>query len=519
MLIVCPLSSLVDIYLIFSASRSFSSRDFEVKLAFFLWNCTPPLFLWTTTPLIYDRHWYAEEKQSKRKFVFVMFTICISVCITMMAFRKLRRGFQKAFALRPDIEAIVRIINRFLVINVLLLAVFIPFGVIGSMSREKEHRQVLLYIYIGAWLVPLTTAMSASAWFSTIALQTLPNTSQSSSLRTAIQKNINDSKSFICIMVYAIISLIVVGFFLYDFIWFIVLLNGVITFAVPASRNVLYIASRLSSARLSSKRRRIHVMPSDYTAKTLHELEADGRVAFSTDAPEVQPLPSPLQSSAWRSELQQSGEEREQKNEQQRQQQGTIAGVSFACLQMFASENNIAPDMTLAQVCARVIKAKTSFTPRKMELPALNKRMEVQTKRNSHVRRLSLSKSSPSRGGQRGSFMLRGAHSTKQRGASAGAKVIHVEDLELERQEVQGGDHGGAESSCIEAEENDGPSDLCISDDGPSDLCTSEPLVLQPAGPAGSVHCSYARLLGAGTDDRGRPLVAKANYFFRWAPP
>ena len=239
--------------------------------------------------------------------------------------------------------------------------------------------------------------------------------------------------------VYAITSLIVVVFFLSDFIWFIVLLNTAITYTLEVC-----VTSRLSSARLSSTHRTIHALPLDYTAKTLRELEADGRATFSITAPsEAQLPPPPLQSSAWRNEEQQSGRETGQKNEQQ---QNTIAGVSFACLQMFASENNIAPGMTLAQVCARIIKPKTSFNPRQTELPALDRQLEVRTHRNSVIQKLE----------KRLTSLRKESRSTTKNGAS-GSNLVYVEDLEaiVEGKEGQAEERGVAEGSSIEANARD----------------------------------------------------------------
>jgi hypothetical protein len=274
-LAVVPLNFVPTCYRVHTASRSFSSRDFEVKLAFLLWNLGGLASMWIMAPLAYDR-----RARLLYKAVFVMFILCITVFVTMFSFRKLRRGFQRAFALSPNIDVIVRTINISLVINVLLLAVLMPFAVFGAMSGEKADRQALLYVFIGIWLVPQTTATAMGLRFSTMALRTLPNTAQSAAIRTAIHKNIKMAKGTFYTQVYAITSPIVVVFFLSDFIWFIVLLNTAITYTLEVC-----VTSRLSSARLSSTHRTIHALPLDYTAKTLRELEADGRATFSITAP------------------------------------------------------------------------------------------------------------------------------------------------------------------------------------------------------------------------------------------
>jgi hypothetical protein len=158
---------------------------------------------------------------------------------------------------------VVRAINISLVINALLLAVLMPFASISAMSGEKADRQALLYVFIGIWLVPQTTATAMGLKFSTMALRTLPNTAQSAAIRTAIQKTIKMAKQLIYTQVYAITSPIAVAFFLSDFIWFILLLNSGAQYTLEVC-----VASRapLSSARLPSKHRRIHALPLDYTA-------------------------------------------------------------------------------------------------------------------------------------------------------------------------------------------------------------------------------------------------------------
>jgi hypothetical protein len=348
---VYPAAILFDVFIAFSAEKSFFSRDRESVFIVFMRITTQFTMLSVVLPFAYNGADYSPD--SHPQVIMLLGICCVSISNEVLAsiYRSLRRGVQFAFALSPNVQRNVQRLNGVEAMHILFVTVCLYRGITELMPTVHRAKALILWDCT-AFLPPVAMHLVAASHASK-AIDQLPKTEQSREWRVKLEAF--RRKNLLRILPLAIfISLSAFAMVFDHFMFTLIFLGHLILHGVGnIIRGVLKFRkqNRKQQRHSKSKGMTVQIQPTNFDpSKTLCEWEAEGvrlqlqKLRLVENGHKSAPPPPPSESIPSDSV------------------QPVIFGVSFAALKSFQAENSLlGEDWTMAEVCAKLIKRKTLF--------------------------------------------------------------------------------------------------------------------------------------------------------------
>jgi hypothetical protein len=334
------------------SSVSFWDRDSEMQAILISRILLCLSMLYVGQKLAYDRQWYEHEDALLNRIAEVVAQATVGLYGILLSNRFVRRGVKNAFALNPKVEAMVQTLKTLDAVHLIGWTIAITVVTVRVvMEKTKQARLNWIYtITVGLVFFPCAKVCVAMRLI-TVTLIKVPNTDASASVRKkifAFQKKCT-SYIFSHVLV-AVYCVLVMQLIQYSH------LAGMLVTQIAMAPVFANVVAKLCAKCSKGSQKGAHGSLLIHPSKTqpLAQWESEGMTKIVRQRQVKRKRNSLVQ--LIRPSLSEATDAKEDK---------TVVGVSFACLQTFAAENGLPEELTMAQVCSRMIKPKTTFNGHK----------------------------------------------------------------------------------------------------------------------------------------------------------
>jgi hypothetical protein len=338
---------LCDILLHNASSRlSFWDRDSEMQAILISRILMCLSMLYVGQKLAYDRKWYEHEDALLNRIAEVVCQVTCGLYGILISNRFVRRGVKNAFALNPKVEAMVQALKTLDAVHLVGWTIAITVVTVKVvMEKTEEARLNWLYVITVGILVFPCAKVFVARRLSTVTLIKVPNTDASASVRKRILAFQKKCTSYILFFV-PIAAFCIFCIATPDFGQAAGMLVTQIAFFPVFANIVAKLCAKCSKGSQKGTHGSLLIHPSK--KQPLAQWESEGMTKIVR------------QRHAKRNSLLQII--RPSLSEANAKEDETVVGVSLACLQTFAAENDFPEELTMEQVCSRMIKPKTKIT-------------------------------------------------------------------------------------------------------------------------------------------------------------